>query len=1021
MNTPPFLIPFRGRTLTLSVPLAAALAVGLAAFATYVYTLAPDVTLEDSGELLTAAVTLGVPHSPGYPLWTTIAHLFAWLVPFGNVAWRVHLSSALFGATASAMAGWLVADSVKWLCQGRDEEAGLPPRMLPLAAGIAAGLTLAFSDVMWTQSVIAEVYPLNAVLLLAIFVSLYRWCREPERTGRLLSAWFFFVFGLSNHHGLLILAFAFPFLVALVRPGFLPDFLAAYLLVGAAVVAGLAWLSNVPILETTAQRLGFLLVGAVLGIALWRGALRAERRNPFRFLLGALAGIVPAVVLALAGKEWFSVSTANGWIVLALLGATGGAVALARLDGMFVAKALALMVLGLLPYVLMPFYSSTNPPMNWGYARAQEGFFHAVSRGQYADNLTNLILNTAGPVVGTKPPPDVEGTDVAPKEGHLFLTLKSVVPYFEGLIDNFTLPLCLLAFLSLFLFGEPPPGQRNWLLVLLVAFLFLSFFLTLVAPPEAWDKLTWNVRKEFYLPAHCLFAVAMGYGVAGAFLGLRRYSSDIPVWLCALTPLLSLLPFAANYATSTQRNHWFGWLYGTEMLRHAEKGAVVFGGTDPGRFVPTFMIFCESVEPARWKRDPSFDRSDLYLITQNALADGWYLRYLADQYDVDARITKYNAFERWLGREKAYPPEGLRMPTEADLAYATAAALKSQKPSQEQAFQTNADLSRLLFERNKEKHAFYVEESFPLMWMYPHLVPAGLILKIEKEPLAALPPGAIERDRAYWKDLAAKLLADPGFADDEDAKVSFSKLRVSIGNVYAYRHLNDEALAAYDQALQLDPMMPEAVIRKVALLCSLDRFDEAEALTRAAQLDDPRSIEFDRLPIRIAVFRKLAAQEKIDRDALAKNPRDAEARRRLFASLFTRQRTPEAAQLLAETLAQGPVPPTELAGYARSFSEGGEAYLIEPLLEAEAKRHPGDPILLYQAASIHALAHHPEAAYRDLAAAVAMKGGGDDLRGAVAEDGSWDAYRETEGFKKAVAPAAAPAMPAQTQPTPKRK
>ncbi|SDU10627.1 Protein of unknown function [Verrucomicrobium sp. GAS474] len=1010
MNTPPFPLRLGGRLFLLSIPLTAGLIVFLSAFATYVYTLAPSVTLEDSGELLTAAVTLGVPHSPGYPLWTTLAHLFSALIPFGNVAWRVHLSSALFGAAASGMVAWLVADSVKWLCGGRDAEAQLPPRLLPLASGLAAGLTIAFSDVMWTQSVIAEVYPLNALLLLGILISFYRWCQAPERTGWLLATLFSFAFGLSNHHGLLMLMFVFPLAVWRTRPGFLLDFLVAYLFIGGAVLAGLAWLSADPLLQKSAQRFEFLLLALVVAIALWRGALRNERRSVPRLVLGALSGVLPAAVVAWGLGGWFELQTTSGAVLLGLFALVGGAIALSRLDWGFIVKALFLVGLGLLPYLVMPLYSSTNPPMNWSYARETSGFFHAVSRGQYADNLTNLIETSIGPIVGTAAPAEVAETDVAPKESRLFLTAKSVVPYFEGLVDNFTLPLCLLAFLSLFLFGDLAPGPRRWLFFLGVAFLFLSFFLTLMAPPPAWDKLTWKIRREFYLPAHCIFAIAMGYGVAGGILALRRYSPDLPVSLYALAPLLGLLPFGTNYATSTQRGHWFGWEYGTEMLRPLEKGAVVFGGTDPGRFVPTFMIFCESREPARWKRDPSFDRSDLYLITQNALADGWYLRYLADQYDVGERITKYDAFEKWLGRDRAYPAEGLRMPTLEDLTNSMDSALRAKRPMQEQAFQTNSDLSRLLFERNKDRHAFYVEESFPILWMYPRLVPAGLILKIESTPLAAIPPEAIARDRAYWKALVARFLADPAFLDDDDARVSFSKLRLSIGNAYAYRHLTEETLEAYDEALQLSPFMPEAVIRKVCFLLSVDRFDEAEALTRAAMLDDPRSAEFEKLPIRIAVFRKLAAQERIDLAAIAANPRspDPAPYNRLFSAYITRQKMPEAATLLGQILARESLSPQDLATFSRPFVDSGEAYLIEPIVAAQARLHPGDISLRYQAAAIHANAQHPEEAFRDLAAALAMKGGDTPIRAALTDDPAWDPYRETPAFQSIALPAAPP-------------
>ena len=51
------------------------------------------------------------------------------------------------------------------------------------------------------------------------------------------------------------------------------------------------------------------------------------------------------------------------------------------------------------------------------------------------------------------------------------------------------------------------------------------------------------------------------------------------------------------------------------------RDAILFGGTDPGRFCPTYMIFCESFIPHRCQpaQDQKFDRRDVYIITQNAL------------------------------------------------------------------------------------------------------------------------------------------------------------------------------------------------------------------------------------------------------------------------------------------------------------------------------------------------------------------------------------------------------------------
>src|SRR3982750_4317989 len=80
----------------------------LVSLSLYIWTLAPTVTLVDSGELIVAARFLGVAHPPGFPLYVLLAHL-ATLVPFGNVALRVNFASALFGAASAAMLTLVVA------------------------------------------------------------------------------------------------------------------------------------------------------------------------------------------------------------------------------------------------------------------------------------------------------------------------------------------------------------------------------------------------------------------------------------------------------------------------------------------------------------------------------------------------------------------------------------------------------------------------------------------------------------------------------------------------------------------------------------------------------------------------------------------------------------------------------------------------------------------------------------------------------------------------------------------------
>jgi len=67
----------------------------------YIVTLYPSLPGGDSGELIVASCSLGLPHPPGYPLFAMIGWLFTH-IPFGSFAWRVNLFSAVCGIIASA-------------------------------------------------------------------------------------------------------------------------------------------------------------------------------------------------------------------------------------------------------------------------------------------------------------------------------------------------------------------------------------------------------------------------------------------------------------------------------------------------------------------------------------------------------------------------------------------------------------------------------------------------------------------------------------------------------------------------------------------------------------------------------------------------------------------------------------------------------------------------------------------------------------------------------------------------------
>lgn len=110
----------------------------------------------DSSELATAGLRLGSPHPTGFPLWCVLAKV-ASLIPFGELAWRVHLLSAACGALAVLWTARLV------IAIGRQPED-------PAFAwgGIGAGALLACSMLFLRQATVTEVYaPTVALLALA--------------------------------------------------------------------------------------------------------------------------------------------------------------------------------------------------------------------------------------------------------------------------------------------------------------------------------------------------------------------------------------------------------------------------------------------------------------------------------------------------------------------------------------------------------------------------------------------------------------------------------------------------------------------------------------------------------------------------------------------------------------------------------------------------------------------------------------------------------------------------------------
>ena len=1089
---------------------------GVVAFAIvwviYFICLAPQVTLEDSGELCTASYYGGIPHPPGYPFWTIYTWLWTVLVPFKNIAWRVALAEASTAAAACGVLALIVSRGSSMLMEGIEELKNMTGKWegaICMVSGIVAGLMLGLGSSMWKESVVINRISLFGVpWMLLVLALLMRWNYAPHQRRYLFTAFFFLGICATIHQTLTMAIMGIEIGVAARQPKLGRDmffvnsfFYLAGLMAHGAHMAGIFESTN-PMVFRIFNGVGLCSVAACIYLTLKTGGLLTEWKSTL--------------------------------------------------------ASFSLMILGGCFYFYEAVSGMTNPPMEWGYPRTVEGFWHALSRGQY-DKLNP--------------------TDIFSDPAHFVTELGMLV---TGLVDAYSWVAMFFAVLPLFFIFKMQKRERSWIISVAAIYPFLGVLLSIFLNPMR-ERQSADLVKVFFTASHAVVAILIGYGMAltasfmathyekfrrwgfagaGVAIALALYSlfsvtgenyfgldgesqmslASLPHWIAqsfaphqygsaviaslmlvgmtlaflaslfiykqraplgitlALFALLPVYSGMSHWYKSEQHNHWFGYWFGHDMftppfvgpdgsltydakLRDAAakgpfrkmvypemaRDAVLFGGTDPGRFCPTYTIFCESFIPhdCQPEQDRQYDRRDVYIITQNALADGTYLDYIRAQYNryaqidppffqnflagsapkifhgptrslawlddifegVGARVEKARrtgtswfkpdqflsaqkladslrhggnqdplanylygklsketqqavdsnadetALRRALGKdlnailegeniysperfndiklpplireaaagpnltpnniirlnrrmlEEAYPESVVKSlggvypdteiltPTPEDSGncfndYIMDATRRFQhdndfpneprlvKPGEDihldggrvqvsgqvAVMSINGLLTKVIFDKNPH-HEFYVEESFPLDWMYPYLEPFGIIMKINRHPIQELSQEVIDKDHAFWSEYSRRTIGnwitydttvkqlcqwaedvylrhdlsrftgDPRFIRDDDGQKAFSKLRSSIGSsIYQWRsrpsnsrsaterpRVTREAEFAFKQAFAYCPFSPEAVFHFMDLLLQppTPRVDEAIMILETCHKLDP--------------------------------------------------------------------------------------------------------------------------------------------------------------------------------------
>jgi hypothetical protein len=546
----------------------------LVIFVIYILTLSPTTAFWDTSEYIAAAKVLGIPHPPGNPLFTVLAHVWGMLPLAANYAKRINLFAAF---TSAAGAGFWFLVAERWLRNI------LPARLPRLGAAFAGIFASAMAWTVWNQSTVNEkVYTVSLLSIAMIVWCMVRWADLPDSPRR---------------NGLLILA---AYLAALTSTNHLMGVLALPV-----IAVYVFWTQPRLALQPWVLLMAWVLllgVSGVLGDSLTVLTHGGNWSNP-------------QAALTYSG----SVDGSSAVAALTRLGGLAGIVAIAgwgiykdRRNPLLYVGVLAVVVGLTLNYVYLPIRAGQHPPINEG---EPVGFF-----SQALSDVLNRLQYGKPPVSQRMSP---LGAQLGMYWHYWSWQWAKDIGALGSLATGLFTALCAWG-LGILIAKDRRAGVTAAVLLFTLTLLliyYLNFRYMFTYPNVSPDDREVRERDYFYVASFAFVGVLLAAGFAAAIRATAEWLGDRTTeqrrWLAG-TPVLALalIPLFGNRLSAPRNHETLASDFAVDMLESVAPYGILITAGDNDTF------------PLWFAQEVLGVRRDVILANLSLMNTDWHLRQL---------------------------------------------------------------------------------------------------------------------------------------------------------------------------------------------------------------------------------------------------------------------------------------------------------------------------------------------------------------------------------------------------------